>query len=101
MCRSMELRPVNLGSLQYYSTGMQCIASFLPFNMSDTLEMMCNSSPKTDHSGIDIEDWDNLKIITPITETSVKSNSTKLVVGTIKVTALSSNVNQLVIGRTM
>ena len=99
MCRSMELTPVNHGSMQYYSTGMQCIASFPPFNMGDTLEMMCCISPETDHSRIGVEDWNNLRITTPITETTVNLNSTELVTGTIKVTVLSI-ASQLITERT-
>ena len=99
MCRYMELRSLNHGSTKYYSIGMQCIASFPPFNMGDTLEMMYHS-PETDHSRIGIEDWDDLRIITPITETTFNINSTELVTGTIKVTVLSI-ASQLVTGRTM
>ena len=91
---------MNHGSMQYYSTGMQCIATFPPFNMGDTLEMMCCNSPETGHSRIGIEDWNNLKIITPITETTFNINSTELVTGTIKLTTLSI-ASQLVTGRTM
>ena len=100
MCRYMELTPVNHGSMQYYGTGMQCIASFPPFNMGDTLEMMCCNSPETDHSRIGIEDWHDLRIITPITETTANLNSKELVAGTIKVPFLPI-ASQLVTGRTM